>query len=313
MQSTTAIELNLNTPGIPVTAYAKQNDKLSRYIAATLVSGSTAWEPPAEVGAAIRYHKPDGTTGFYDVDENDQSAIQISGNVATLYLAEQVLTAPGTVQMELNFYTAAGDKLTSFAWTLAVQASVVTDDAIVSSDYYNTLTAQIATALAYRDAAASSAAQAALSASQAAETIASAVKSVNGISPDAEGAVDIPMVSNTKDYIVESGGNAYWTWRKWASGRAECWRHRTIENINCTVAWGSMYETEETWGSDGYPFTFTSVPDQHVDTSPVSGGLVFVEPITNTAIETGTWRFYRPTSASGISARINFYVVGSWK
>ncbi|MEA4964800.1 MAG: N-acetylmuramoyl-L-alanine amidase [Oscillospiraceae bacterium] len=49
--------------------------------------------------------------------------------------------------MELNFYTAAGDKLTTFGWSVIVQASVVTDSAIESSDYYNVLTAQVAESL----------------------------------------------------------------------------------------------------------------------------------------------------------------------
>lgn len=167
MTSTTYITLNLQSPNTAVTVNAKQNDRLSRYISAALYDGSVAFVPPVGASAAIRYKKPDGTGGFYDADEDANPAIVITGSTALLTLAEQCTTVPGDVYMELNFYTAAGDKLTSFTWLLKVEQSVLTDATIVSSDYYNVLTAAIATALEYRDAAAASATAAAASATSA--------------------------------------------------------------------------------------------------------------------------------------------------
>lgn len=167
MTSTTHVTLNLQAPNTAVTVNAKQNDRLSRYISATLYDGSVAFVPPVGASAAIRYKKPDGTGGFYDVDEDDNPAIVITGSTALLTLAEQCTTVPGEVYMELNFYTAAGDKLTSFTWLLKVEQSVLTDATIVSSNYYNVLTAAIATTLGYRNDAAASATAAAASATSA--------------------------------------------------------------------------------------------------------------------------------------------------
>ena len=147
MTENTAVTLNLGLPNLSTVVYAKQNDRLARKITATLVDGSAAWTPPAGSAAIIRYLKPDGTGGFYDVDENEDPAISISGNVATLTLAEQALTVPGNVYMELNFYTGSNEKVTTFTWLLAVKPSVLTDATIVSSDYYNVLTAEIAALL----------------------------------------------------------------------------------------------------------------------------------------------------------------------
>ena len=169
MTSTTYITLNLQAPNTAVTVNAKQNDRLSRYISAALYDGSVTFVPPVGASAAIRYKNPDGTGGFYDADEDANPAIVITGSTALLTLAEQCTTVPGDVYMELNFYTAAGDKLTSFTWLLKVEQSVLTDATIVSSDYYNVLTAAIATTLEYRDAAATSA-----TAAQTAQTAAEA-------------------------------------------------------------------------------------------------------------------------------------------
>ena len=147
MNSLTYITLNLQQPNIAAIAYAVQNDRLSRYITAQLVDGSQAWTPPSGSSAMIRYLKPDGTSGFYDTDEAGNPAIVIDGSTATLTLAEQALTVPGDVMMQLNFYTPADEKLTTLSWLLRVQKSVLTDDSIVSTDYYNVLTEQIAAVL----------------------------------------------------------------------------------------------------------------------------------------------------------------------
>lgn len=164
MNSTTYITLDMQAPETGVIAYAKQNDKLSRRLSATLKDGATSWTPPTGAAAAIRYSKPDGTGGFYDVLEDSSPAIIVIGNVALMTLAEQCVTVPGLVRMELNFYTSAGAKLTSFTWLLNVEASVLTDATIVSSSYYNVLTAQVAQTLQYKNDAASSAQAAAASA-----------------------------------------------------------------------------------------------------------------------------------------------------
>lgn len=144
MTENTAVTLNLGLPNLSTVVYAKQNDRLARHIVATLVDGSAAWTPPAGSAAIIRYLKPDGTGGFYDTDEDENAAISVTGNVATLTIAEQALTVPGNVYMELNFYTGAGEKVTTFTWLLVVKPSVLEDATIVSSDYYNVLTAAIA-------------------------------------------------------------------------------------------------------------------------------------------------------------------------
>ena len=155
MEATKQIALDMLAVGIPPAVEAKQNDT-ARVIAASLYAGGNVFDVPVGAIAVFRYRKPDGTAGFYDALPDDTPAISIEGNVVTILLVEQVLTVPGDVQCEINLYNTAGEKLTTFTYCLRVQASVLTDAEIISSDYFNVLSEKVAQALqAAADAAAS--------------------------------------------------------------------------------------------------------------------------------------------------------------
>ena len=140
----TNLTLDFQAPNRAIVAHAKQNDKLSRFLVCQLVDGGNPWTPQANIMAAIRFKKPDGTGGFYDVDEQNNPAVVFTGSTVRLTLAEQTLTCPGTVYMELNVYTAQSEKLTTFSWILEVEKSVLSDAEFISTSYYNILTQQIA-------------------------------------------------------------------------------------------------------------------------------------------------------------------------
>lgn len=147
MQVTKNITLDLLETGSPVIIKAKQNDRNTRYIAAHLYVDGLAYPVPSGTEIAFRYKKPDGTAGFYDTLPDNSPAITVSGNTVTVELVEQVLTAAGCVHCEINMYNAASEKLTTFTFEISVEESVLTDAEIISSDYYNVLTAEIAKAL----------------------------------------------------------------------------------------------------------------------------------------------------------------------
>ena len=147
MKATKNITLDLLETGSPVIIKAKQNDRNTRYIAAHLYVERLDYQVPSGTEIAFRYKKPDGTAGFYDTLPDNSPAITVSGNTVTIELAEQVLTVAGCVHCEINMYNAASEKLTTFTFEIAVEESVLTDAEIISSDYYNVLTAEIAKAL----------------------------------------------------------------------------------------------------------------------------------------------------------------------
>lgn len=197
MQVTKQIAVELLDGGnVPPIVYAKQNDSQTRFVAVSLYENGQPFEPPDGVLAEFRAKKPDGTACFYDVNEDGEPAIVIEGSVVTAELAEQVLTAAGKVYAEINLYSSAGAKLTTFSFVIIVEPSVLTDAEIVSSDYYNILSAQIEAAQTAAQTAQSSAAAAAAEADRAkgyADSInpSQFVKTVNGEEPDSNGNVEV--------------------------------------------------------------------------------------------------------------------------
>ena len=139
------ITLNLDTPNDLVYVAAKQYDALARKVKIRLLHNNAPWVVPSGLSGVIRYLKPDNTRGMYDTDDDGASAIVITaGNNAsnpgyiTITLARQVLTAKGTVKIEVSLYSAAAEKITTFAFPLVVEEAALSDLPFYESeDYYN--------------------------------------------------------------------------------------------------------------------------------------------------------------------------------
>lgn len=144
------VTLNLQAPAY-TTVYSPQGQTLARSIRATLLDGGAFWTIPTSALLVIRYAKPDGTIGFYDTLEDGSIAYSYSGSVVTFGIATQALTVPGTVLMQLDFYSGDGEKLSTFTFRLIVAEGVFADSDITSSDYFNVLTAKIAEAASILD------------------------------------------------------------------------------------------------------------------------------------------------------------------
>lgn len=140
--STTSIDLNVGLPNIAVVSYAVQGDQQARVITAHLYDGSDEWTPPAGAIGIIRFRTPLGTSGIYDTDEDGNTAVTWSGNVATLRIVQNAIAVAGCVPMQLEFYQGS-QKLSSFSWMMIVEPSVLTDTEFMQTDYYNILTQQI--------------------------------------------------------------------------------------------------------------------------------------------------------------------------
>ena len=169
-----AVNLNLSTDIVPPVLKMVQNDSNSRYIVASLWDGASAYD----VGSAsvmLRFAKPDGTGGMYDADEAG-NVVGVDGNIVTIPVAAQVLTVAGDVFAQVDIYGSSNSKLASFAFKIDVAASVYPDAQLISSDYYNVLTATIANAVTAAQNAAASATAAAQSAVEAATAAEGAVK-----------------------------------------------------------------------------------------------------------------------------------------
>lgn len=146
------VDLNLSFRGIPPKLSMVQGDSNTRIIRAQLWDGSNPYTVPTGAAVMVRFRKPDGTGGLYDKTEGGQS-VTASGYIVTAPVATQMLTVTGVVMAEVDIYAAGEDaasaqKLASFAFLIEVAPSVYPDAEIISSDYYNVLTAEIASVLA---------------------------------------------------------------------------------------------------------------------------------------------------------------------
>lgn len=123
MQVTTKITVDLTRQNVGQRVNAVQGDGNTRLVEITLLCGGAPWTPPDGVEAAIAYMTPVGTKGLYNKLADDTAAISISGNVATVILAPQMLTASGTVQASLVFNDSQLNRLTTFPFAVSVTSN----------------------------------------------------------------------------------------------------------------------------------------------------------------------------------------------
>lgn len=119
------------------------------------------------------------------------------------------------------------------------------------------------------------------------------------------------------DFVVQEGTSGIWTYRKWNSGKAECWGKVRL-NTAITTAWGSMYVGTSKMSKQSYPFTFTAQPLEIVNVKSASNAVwVFAESGgngTNSTTQTGLYNICRPNQITASSNyNIDFYVLGKWK
>lgn len=123
MNVTSKITVDLTRQNVGQRVNAVQGDGNTRLVEITLLSGGAPWTPPEGVEAAIAYMQPGGTKGLYNKLADDTAAISISGNVATVILAPQMLTASGTVQASLVFNDQQLNRLTTFPFAVSVTSN----------------------------------------------------------------------------------------------------------------------------------------------------------------------------------------------
>lgn len=119
------------------------------------------------------------------------------------------------------------------------------------------------------------------------------------------------------DFVVQEGTSGIWTYRKWNSGKAECWGKVSL-NTAISTAWGSMYVGTTKMSKQSYPFTFTAQPLEIVSVRSASNAVwVFAESGgtgTNSATQTGVYNICRPSQVTASSNyNIDFYILGKWK
>lgn len=120
---------------------------------------------------------------------------------------------------------------------------------------------------------------------------------------------------NPADYVMEWGKTGIWTWRKYASGLAECWGSTTFDSGSSWPTWGEIYYSTNSSGNIEYPFEFIEPPAEQVTLGQANLDLWLIQSIGNSKTATGSYYGGRSTSANqtNVDIYVDFYVVGEWK
>ena len=211
------VALNLSESIALPTLRMAQDDANTRTIKASLWDGAQPFSIPSECVCMVRFGKPDGTGGLYDTTEGGQK-VSYSGNVVTAPVAAQMLAVAGTVKAQIDIYGGGekqqAEKLATFRFRVEVEPSAYADAKIISSDYYNVLSSQIAAAVeagAKADQAvqaAQQATEAAFSASQSQEAAASSAQSASQSAQTASSATTSAISAKTAAESAQEAAQA---------------------------------------------------------------------------------------------------------
>lgn len=102
MKIISKLKMDLLRQEAPQLIPAVRDDSHSRALEIALLRGGMPWPLPRDVHAVVRYVKADGTGGAYDTLPDGTDAWQAEGNLLTLVLAPQVLTAIGRVMLSVT-------------------------------------------------------------------------------------------------------------------------------------------------------------------------------------------------------------------
>ena len=130
----------------------------------------------------------------------------------------------------------------------------------------------------------------------------------------------VALDDDSADYVVaigttSMGSNGTWYWRKWNSGRADCYGARNYGNMAVTTAWGSLYRSES-FAQSLPTGLFTATPeviDIAMRTANYGGWIAQHEATTPSSTTTGGFIVVRPASATLSQVYIGFNVIGRWK
>lgn len=114
-----------------------QGDCNTRQLELTLRSDGEDWPVPEGAAVWLRYCKSDGTKGIYDTLPDGTAAWKAEGNLLTVSLAPQVLTAVGDVVVQVVLVDESSEPAT-FAVKIHVERNPAAG-VIASEDYINML------------------------------------------------------------------------------------------------------------------------------------------------------------------------------
>ena len=184
------ITVEVSKPNFFQAIVAKQYDSNSRFLKATLVQDSEKINISKTSTVTINAKRNDGTEKSFSGEVNDNGTV-------TVPLTYWMLELNGTLECDISIFGADESKLTSTKFIVEVERASCSGGDVTDSDKCDIIILQ-------------------------GQNI---VGSVNGKTGTVELSASDLSIS---DYVVEQGASDIWTYRKWASGIAECWGEVTL-------------------------------------------------------------------------------------
>lgn len=116
------------------------------------------------------------------------------------------------------------------------------------------------------------------------------------------------------DYVVETGVNSIWSYRKWNSGRAECWGTTKLKtSVTNTFEGAGLYYDNKVMSQISYPFTFDTIPSEVVTVQSPGGIVWLANRKANSNSKSGAYSILSLDSQDSANYVISIHVKGSWK
>lgn len=137
MQVISTVVCDFTQKSPPKVVYAMQGDANTRYIEIDMRYNGAPWTPPEGAYAYVAIGKSNNKKAYYRfMADGTTPAVAFDGSKAKMVLLPEALDSAGIATATIYIFTADDVKLSPLSFTLNVQRAPVTDDDIISSDYY---------------------------------------------------------------------------------------------------------------------------------------------------------------------------------
>lgn len=113
------------------------------------------------------------------------------------------------------------------------------------------------------------------------------------------------------DRVIEEGTSGIWSYRKWYSGKAECWGKQQY-TVDVTSAWGTLFESPTMRESFITGF-FVDTPITTLSVEPLAYAVMLEYAESGNKDRTPVFCAVRPKSQAGVSFNVIYHAHGKWK
>ena len=306
------ITVEVSKPNFFQAIVAKQFDSDSRFLKATLINGSETIKVAPTSTVTINARRNDGTEKPFVGVVNDDGTV-------TVPLTYWILELEGKVECDISIIDEENSKLTSTKFIVDVERASCADPDVTDSSNYDILILQGRNIVGSvngktGDVDIGAADVGAVSVDDFSSAISEANKNIESKSDKSHNHDDVYMKSAPiKDYVVEQGTYGAWTYRKWASGMAECWCKKNWD-ITEISEYGNIFVSPELTDLPDLPITMVDTPcvSMSLENSKVSSFILSGTPHTVSKLGSIYIGTFIPNSTS-YSITIHFTVVSRWK